>query len=189
VRTDRPGKDPRIEANCRAAIIKEADDRVANGARTAFHWTKNAFVPVGWGTLGKPDGVSMVRAHILTGDPKYLRALVLACQEPAGANPVNMCYTTGLGHYWPEYPLHCDSYVTGQPAPAGITVMGPFDVQRHANDWRQQIVAGYCYPAVGQWPTMEAYWDVHFYAPICEYTVHGQMAPNAYVWGYLAARP
>jgi hypothetical protein len=62
-------------------------------------------------------------------------------------------------------------------------------VERHAEDWRQRIVAAYCHPPVGEWPTIEAYWDVHFYAPITEYTVHGQMAPNAYVWGYLAARP
>jgi endoglucanase len=188
VRTDRPGMDERLRANCRAAIIKEADNRVANGTRTGFHWTKNEHVPVGWGTLGRPDGVSMLRAHILTGDPRYLRGLVLACQQAAGANPVNMCYTTGLGHYSPEYPLHVDSHVTGRPAPPGITVMGPFDVERHANDWRQQIVADYCYPPVADWPTLEAYWDVHFYAPICEYTIHSTIGPNAYVWGYLAAR-
>ena len=37
-------------------------------------------------------------------------------------------------------------------------------------------------------PTLEAYWDIFWYPAMCEFTVQSPMAPNAYVWGYLAAR-
>jgi endoglucanase len=188
VRTDRPGMDPALKANCRAAILKEADNRVTSGGRTGFRWTKYDWQPGSWGAFSAPDGVSLVRAHILTGEERYLRTLVLACQLGAGANPVNICYTTGAGHDWPRNPLHIDSRITGQPAPPGLTVGGPIDVESHKDYWAQKIVARYCYPDVQQWPTLEAYWDVFWYPPMCEYTVQTPMARNAYVWGYLAAR-
>jgi len=188
VRTDRPGRDPDLVANCRAAILKEADDRAANCLKTGFRWTKFEWNPASFGALSAPDGVSLVRAHILTGDKRYLRTLVLACQEGAGANPVNICYTTGVGHAWPQHPLNIDSRITHQSPPPGLTVAGPADVQNDKDNWAQKIVAGYCYPDVQQWPTMEAYWDVFWYPSICEYTVQSPMAQNAYVWGYLAAR-
>jgi endoglucanase len=188
VRTDRPGMDAGLKANCRAAIIKEADNRAANCAKAGFRWAKYEWQPGSWGAFSAPDGVSLVRAHILTGDERYLRTLVLACQAGAGANPANICYTTGLGHDWPRHPLHIDSRITNQPAPAGLTVGGPIDVASHEDYWAQKIVAGYCYPDVQQWPTLEAYWDVFWYPPMCEYTVQTPMARNAYVWGYLAAR-
>ena len=45
-----------------------------------------------------------------------------------------------------------------------------------------------CYPSVQKWPTLEAYWDVFWYPPMCEYTIQTPMAQNAYAWGYLAGR-
>jgi hypothetical protein len=45
-----------------------------------------------------------------------------------------------------------------------------------------------CYPAVKTWPVMESYWDVFWYPLMSEFTVHQTIVPNAFVWGYLAAR-
>ena len=129
-----------------------------------------------------------MRAHRLTREQRYLQAVVLACQHGTGANPCNICYTTGLGHASPQHPLHIDSRITHQPPPPGLTVFGPADVQLDQEDWAQKIVARFCYPAVEKWPTLEAFWDVFWYPSICEFTVQSPMAPNAYVWGYLAAR-
>jgi endoglucanase len=187
-RTDWPGMDPTVKQNCLAATLREADERVAWGERTGFRWTKYPWHPTSWGALSSPDGLSLVRAHLATGDPKYLRTLVLACQTGGGANPVNLCYTTGLGHDWPQHPLHIDSRITHQPPPPGLTVGGPIDVASHKDNWAQKIVARWCHPPVDRWPTIEAYWDVFWYPPMCEFTVHTPMAGNAYVWGYLAAR-
>ncbi len=188
VRTERPGIDRTIRSNCRAAILREADNRVTNCRKAGFRWAKYEWQPGVWGAFSAPDGTSLARAHILTGVAKYLEALVLACQAGAGANPVNLCYTTGLGHDSPRHPLHIDSRLTHQPPPPGLTVAGPIDVERDRKYWAQKMVGRVCYPPVQQWPTLEAYWDVFWYPPMCEFTVQNPMARNAYAWGYLAAR-
>ena len=179
--------DDAVQANCRAALIAEAEERVTQGERTAFRWTKNPYAPVAWGALAAPDGVTLARAHRLTGDERYLTALVLACQSGAGANPVNICYTTGMGHAGPRHPLHIDSRITHQEPPAGLTVFGPKHLDG-SEDWALRFVNQVAHPPAEKWPTMEAYWDVFWYPAVCEFTVQQPMARNAYAWGYLAAR-
>ena len=188
LRTQQAGADDKIRANCLAALKREAEERLDSIKRTGFRWSKYAWVPIGWGGLSSPDGLSLVRAHVLTGAPQYLRGIVLACQTGAGANPINICYTTGLGHKSPLHPLHIDSRVTHQPPPPGLTVFGPGDVQREKDSWASKLVQNFCFPPIEEWPTLEAYWDVFWYPSICEFTVQKPMAQNAYVWGYLAAR-
>ena len=188
LRTDHPDVDQQVKANCLNALRREADDRVDLCAKIGFRWTKDPWVPVGWGVLGSPDGISLARAHAATGEEKYLSTLVMACQTGAGANPVNMCYTTGLGHNSPQHPLHLDSLITNQLPPPGLTVFGPRDTQREKDYWLHKSLNQVCHPPVQEWPTIEAYWDVFWYPIICEFTVHQPMAVNAYVWGYLAAR-
>jgi endoglucanase len=126
---------------------------------------------------------------VLTGDARYLRAAVLACQAGAGANPLNLCYTTGLGYQSPENPLHIDSRITGQAPPPGLTVFGPSNPEQMGQDWAIKLVDQTCYPPSSEWPIMEGYWDVFWYPMVCEFTVQTPMAANAYTWGYLAARP
>lgn len=188
LRTENPDIDKQVRKNCLNALRQEADVRVAQSGKIGFRWTKDPWTPTGWGVLGAPNGVSLVRAHVVTGEEKYLRTAVLACQTGAGANPVNMCYTTGLGHKSPQHPLHTDSLITNQPPPPGLTIFGPRDLQRVKDYWMHKSLDKVCYPPVLEWPTIEAYWDVFWYPAICEYTVQQTMAANAYVWGYLAAR-
>jgi endoglucanase len=187
-RTDQPGIQATIQENCRQALRRQADDRIRSVERSGFRIAKDAWRPGAWGAFAAPDAVSLVRAHAIAGETRYLEAAVLACQHGAGANPCNTCYTTGLGHESPQHPLHIDSRITHQAPPAGLTVFGPADVQNDKDNWAQKIVAQSCYPDVQQWPTLEAFWDVFWYPSICEFTVQSPMAANAYVWGYLAAR-
>jgi endoglucanase len=177
-----------LQENCRQAIIREADQRVEQCGKTGFRWTKFPWAPTAFTVLSSPDAGSLVRAHILTGQAKYLRAIVLACQTGLGANPVNMCYTTGLGHLWPRHALHIDSRITHQDPPPGLTVLGPIDTQHDFQKWAQDMVGLHLHPEYKQWPALEAYWDVFWFPVMCEFTVHQPMAMNAYVWGYLAAR-
>jgi endoglucanase len=189
VRTAQPGVDRRIQENCRQAILQEADSRVAQTGETGFRWTKNPWSSAAWGAFAVPDGISLARAHYLTGDEKYLRALILATQHGAGANPLNMSYTTGIGAKFPDYPLHIDSRMSHQPPPPGLTVFGPLGFKEGKGQWGQSLADPFLFPPFESWPTTEAYWDIHAYGPMNEYTVHNSIAPNAYVWGYLAAAP
>ena len=188
MRTERPGASDEIKANCRSALMREAAERLGQQKKTAFRWTKHPWRPMGWGALAAPNAVSLVRAHHATGEAKYLRAAVLACQFGAGANPSNLCYTTGLGHESPLHPLHIDSRVTHQPPPPGLTVFGPMDTKKSQNEWGQKLANQTLRPKGAEWPTAEAYWDIFWFPPMCEFTVQQPMAANAYVWGYLAAR-
>ncbi|UCG55652.1 MAG: glycoside hydrolase family 9 protein [Phycisphaerales bacterium] len=188
-RMDPSRTDADVRTNCRNAILREADQRVKQCGQTAFRWTKYPWAPTAYGILSSPDAVSLVRAHLLTGKVRYLRAAVLACQTGLGANPVNICYTTGLGHRWPLHPLHIDSRISLQSPPPGLTVFGPVDPQVDSQKWARDLVDRFCYPPAAEWPTIEAYWDVFWYPVVCEFTIHQPMAANAYVWGYLAARP
>ena len=189
VRTSQPGVDDTVQGNCRRAILKEAEARAGHCEKTGFRWTKNPWEPTAFGTLAAPYGVSLCRAHALTGEVRFLRAAVLACQFALGANPINLCYTTGLGHRWPLHPLHIDSRCTGQPPPPGLTVFGPTDHARGEKQWGQKNVNKTLFPPFAQWPVAEAYWDVFWYPAMCEFTVQSPMARNAYVWGYLAVAP
>ena len=186
--TDRPGMDAAVKANCRAAILREADDRVAAGKRTGYHTTRNLWSAPGWGALSSVDPFSLARAHRLAGDAKYLAALVLGCQSGAGANPINMCYTTGVGSRFPRHILHCDAQRTDQPAPPGITIYGPIAPDAMKDGWEQKLVAPFVYPDVLTWPAYDAYWDIWIYPNMSEYTVMQTMMTTTYAWGYLAAR-
>lgn len=189
--TEHPGLNKDIAANCRGALLKEAGERLISCGKTGFRWAKPEWNPAGWGAFSAPDALSLVRAHRLTGETKYLVGIILACQTGAGANPVNMCYTTGVGSRFPEHVLNVDARISGQPAPPGLTVLGPMDyaIQKEPHSkWFLGLVEPYIYPAAKDWPAIESFWDVFWFPAMCEYTIHQPMAVNAYVWGYLAGR-
>ena len=188
IRTEHLEVDPRIQKNCRNALIQLADERLQTVNRTGFHWTKDPWYPPGYGTFSHPDAISLTRAHVLTNDEMYLRGIVLASQTGAGANPLNMSYTTGVGHKWPRHPLHVDSKITNQPPPFGITVLGPMAHMLAKNQDEQKHINEALFPKFAKWPVLESYFDVTWYSMMCEFTVHNPMSSNAYVWGYLAAR-
>ena len=188
LRTEHTGIDKVIQANIRAALLRDADRDVAFTEATDFHWSGGPGRPISWGALSKPESNTLVRAHFLTGEGKYLRAILLSTLSGAGANPVNMCYVTGVGARWPQHPLHEDAYVSNQPLYEGVTIGGPIDPRsrnKHPNAARFEKLL---YPASPQWPATESYFDVFSYVPMNEFTVHQTMLPTSFVWGYLAAR-
>jgi endoglucanase len=190
-RTDRPGVDEKVKRNCRGVVLQDADLRVASTEHTGFRWAKHPYTPVVYGGLSSPENaVCVARAHVLSGAPKYLRALVLAAQTGAGANPVNMCYTTGLGQNSPRHPLQLDHRITHQPPPPGITVGGPMDnsIKEMQDPFIGQFAGRVFCPPYKEWPALEAFWDVFWDPMVCEYTIQKPMAGQAYIWGYLAAR-
>jgi len=189
-RTQQQAIDSDVRQNAKQAILREANGSVAISESTAFGWTKlNPWSPVGWGTLTTPQVQTLVRAHVLTGDDLYLRAIVLACQTGLGANPVNICYTTGLGHDWPRHPLIVDARVLGSPPPPGITIFGPTDMERNADYFGFTLIKQFLYPPAKDWPTLEAFFDTHLSPQTCEFTIHETLGPTIYAWGYLAACP
>jgi len=71
-------------------------------------------------TYSTPASPTLVRAHYLSGNPKYLKTILRSALYSAGANPMNLCLTTGLGETVFQHALHEDSRHTGQPAPIDL---------------------------------------------------------------------
>ena len=186
--------DTQLKQNARRALTADADGALAYQKNNAWGIASDdPGKPQFLGFYSTPHGaVSLVRAYTLTHDPKYLAGAVQACLFPDGANPSNLVYTSGVGANPVRHPLNLDSRLTGQPAPVGLTPYGNVDLARWSETWITWPITYYfspvTQPAAYDWPTTEAYFDVFFMPALNEFTVDQTMGPNAYVWGYLAAR-
>ncbi|MCX7599936.1 MAG: glycoside hydrolase family 9 protein [Armatimonadetes bacterium] len=184
--------DPVLKARAKAGLLELAERALAYADGNAWGLTtSDKGRPLFLFFYSVPQAVDLVRAHFLTGDPKYLRGILQACLFPGGANPMNATFTVGVGADWPRNPLHVDSRITGQPAPLGLTVYGPCDFLNWQGDfftWPMNLLLSQVNtPGPYGWPVPEAFYDIWIYVAQDEYTVEG-FGQNAYVWGYLAAR-
>jgi endoglucanase len=174
-------------------ILKEADLLVELSGKSAYGIT--TAIPGkalgGWAaTYSIPASTTLVRAHFLSGEPDYLKTVIRSSLFSAGANPMNLVLTTGIGENPVIHPLHIDSRFTGQPAPVGITVCGPCEIPVFGttDNVHGIRINRECIPDALQWPSAESYFDVYRWASMNEYTVDNTMGPSAFIWGYLASR-
>jgi len=189
--------DAALRATARKWLIKAADDSLAFADGNALGLTVCVpqLPPMGFiGYFATPEtsvGPLLPYAWLLTHEPKYLAGMVRACQFAAGANPDNRALTTGLGPDPVRFPLHIDSWVTGQPAPAGITVYGISDpAENYGFDgWAYTWFLQKMVPGSRTWPAAESYWDIWVVPSTNEFTIHQTIIPTAFYWGFLAARP
>ncbi|MFT5472737.1 MAG: endoglucanase [Kiritimatiellia bacterium] len=180
--------DEKVRENARASVKRDADGAVRISNATGFGWTKeSAWVPLGKGVVSTPQVLSILRAHALSGDKRYLRAALMATQCGAGANPLNLSFTTGVGKRWPQQPLHINARMMKSAAPTGLTVFGPLDINHFGNHMGFELIERFVYPPLKQWPVMECYFDVYMFPAMCEFSVHETIAKNVFAWGYLAA--
>ncbi len=186
---DFPEKDNDIMNNCIRGFISEADKRIENQINNGFKWSKNYYKYGGIGSFTVPDVIFQIRAHILTGNEKYLKSIIAATQSGLGANPLNISYTTGVGYNYPQNVMHSDSLASNQSPPHGLTVFGPLDPQFYGSnvDPIRKYSVRYLFPKENKWPILESFWDVYWYPLMCEFTIE-TIAQNFYVWGYLSAR-
>lgn len=184
--------DPTLQAKARAATLGMADAALEYAAGNAWGLTtSDKWRPLFGFFFSVPLAADLVRAHYLTGDPKYLSGVLQACVFPGGANPENATFTVGVGTDWPHNPLKVDARITGQPTPLGQTVYGPCDYLHWTDSFwvwpMNSLLTGVTTPGPYEWPVPEAFYDIWIYVSQDEYTVEG-FGQNAYVWGYLAAR-
>jgi hypothetical protein len=97
LRTTHQGVNREMQQTILAALLRDAERDLRNTEATDFHWTGGPARQISWGAMSKPESQNLVRAHFMTGDEKYLRAVILSTLSGAGANPLNMCYVTGVG--------------------------------------------------------------------------------------------
>ena len=186
---------PALKAAAARALLSDADGALLYQQNNAWGIASDdPGKPQFLGFYSTPHGaVSLLRAYHLTHAAKYLSGALQACLFPAGANPSNLVYTSGVGSNPVRHPLNLDSRLTGQPAPVGLTVYGNVDLSQWGDQtWITWPITYYfgalSRPGPLDWPTSEAYFDVFFMPALNEFTMDQTLGPNAYVWGYLAAR-
>lgn len=188
LRLQRP-VDNQVRDNMMKAFKLTTGEMIEQCGKTGFRWTKdNPDAWLGWGSLSVPQALNLVRMHFLQQDAETFNTALYASQFGAGANPLNMTMTTGVGKKYPLNPLHQDYRVSNQTAPPGITVNGPHDVQKMDDSWTLKVLGSHLYPSLQKWPTTEFYLDIYAFEPITEFGVDTTIAQNAYIWGYLSAR-
>ena len=193
-RMDAKKTDAKLRENARAGVISLAERSLKYAAGNAFNITqREPGRPMFAGFFSTPGGMELVRAHYLTGKADYLKGAVQSCQFPAGCNPSNLVYTSGLGANPVKVPLELDARSSGQPVPPGLTVFGISDYFNNRNSFwdinlRFVNKPEMIWPDAYNWPLTEAYFDVWVLVSANEYVID-TWAPNVLVWGYLAARP
>ncbi len=180
--------DTQIRKNGMQAIIHDANTLIDAGKNTAFGWTGDPMLRVAWGRLTTPRlAIPLIYAYRLTGDEKYLEAMVRACLYAAGDNPLNLCFTSGVGDRWPQHITNIDSQITNQVPPPGLTPLGPQEWFVSRRYWLNPQIK--VHPELKNWPACEAYFDVGEYTVANEPTVHATITPTFYMWAHMAARP
>ncbi len=185
--------DRKARKNAVDKLIAEADQLVEWSAKNAFGITTG--IPGrplgGWAsTFTIPASPVLVQAHYLTGDSRYLKAILRSALYSAGANPMNLCLTTGLGQNSVQNALHEDTRHTGQPVPIGISVFGPSELTYNIEPESSLEIKlnKECTPGISEWPTYESYFDIFWFVSQNEYVIDRPLGQAAYIWGYLASR-
>ena len=128
-----------IATNSRQQLLAHCDSIIATTATSSFQ-TPNGNSPrdFGWGCLSETfgtNGLSLLYAHQLTGDKKYLTAALQDAEYILGRNATGYCYVTGFGQKSPMNPHHRLSFSDGIEAPMpGMLVGGPNPGQQDIAD-------------------------------------------------------
>lgn len=150
LQSNHPDRDAATVAAARKALIAGADWRIrqmeANPWLAPAHPRRSL---TGWGNFAQSAraALTLLQAHQLTGERRYLEWAWVTPGAELGLNPQGMTYITGLGARSPRHPLSKLSQYSGAAAPLpGLPVNGP-----HAR-------------LPGAWPTTRlvttAYWPL-----------------------------
>jgi endoglucanase len=171
-------------------ILEQADFLQAWQKTDGFLTSVDPWGRINWtGSLTAPKNAAQIytRAHALTGDETWHKALIASVQYSLGANPMNLSYTTGIGTNQLREIMDIDGDGIGANGPRpGITVYGQISLPEGGVGAWWAGHSGKSVPNSEKMPVNEGYigWDA--VPPVAEYTVNQQISPNVLMYGYLA---
>ncbi len=176
----------------RKVILRDAEKMLKNQEnaypyRTLWHAHNAGWVhAMAWGNYHPlRRAMTLIAAHKLTGEEKYLTGAYLANDYHNGTNPLGRSMTSGLGKIYPAVFLDLVSYADniGEFVP-GITPYGnTFGIDRNA----VKMVYG---KNADKLPIFRRYINLEFLSvPSSEYSVWETIAPAAVTTGYLIEKP
>ncbi len=136
----------------------------------------------------------LIGAHLLSGKEQYLEGLLKCSLFSMGANPLNLCYITGMGQRFIE-PFYLDYEYAALPVPAGIPAYGPVRLDNplpadNVWGWHERRARNYAddlEPSdIRDWPLVELYFRYVGYPAMNEYTIQQGMREQITRWAYLA---
>lgn len=182
---------PTALENARQSFRNSADAVLGASNTTTFGWTiEDPRIPLIWGLGpgGAPKVTTLLRAHLVTDDPKYLEAAQQSAAFSLGMNPANQVYLTGIGRNGVTDPLIVDINQGALPVWPGTPVYGLHQLNGDYN-WAEQYFIGPSgtTPAAYDSPFAWSYFDIHDLPFTSEFTVHQSHAPALFAYGTLAA--
>jgi endoglucanase len=182
-------QDPELVATCRQLLTSVGE--------TAIQWVKLRGYPLGRdagypipGWIAAPGADLFFSVAVGLGDKegkKYRDYALRVADYWLGCNPMGMTYITGVGHRYPQNPLHGPSIqaikdgLADVPVP-GIPIGGP-----NACDAEGLDKVNFFVPPASQTPKLMMYRDVVNHPPCSEFTVNGTMGPCAALFGWLSS--
>ena len=182
----------KLHQEYKKVILRDADRMISNQQqaypyRTLWRAHNAGWVhAMAWGNYHPlRRAMTLIAAHRLTGDEKYLTGAYLANDFHNGANPLGRTMTSGLGRVYPAAFLDLISYADGigEFVP-GITPYGnTFGIDRNAV---QMVYKG----NADKLPVFRRYVNLEFLSvPSSEYSVWETISPAAVTTGYLIEKP
>ncbi len=193
VTTEQPTIDSSLKSRLEQAVEHWAySDHINNADRRGYQYGNDWWLPIAWGHATRPRIFPPLMAYVVSGDEKYLGYLSTTADYILGANPLNMCWVTGIGEKSPQEVMHLDSwYYNTDIAPVpGIIPFGPisYSDKNPQGPWQPEWGMKTTYPHASEWPSHELYFDNRYCPPQNEFTVHNSIAPAAAAFGVLTAK-
>jgi hypothetical protein len=176
-----PYADQNIQKEIREQLLRKAQESLDRIHVQPYSSAARLDVPeqIGWGSFSQSAEAAflLLQAWRMTQDDRYLDGAFQTLDVQFGANPLSMCFVTGMGSRSPRDPLHMPSLYDGVEAPVpGIPVFGAAAHLSQTNPfYRAAQDPAILYPS-GQipadpYPILRRYWDAHELVPMSEFTI------------------
>lgn len=172
---------PGVKQEIRQGFIRNANDIVALTYANPYKNGAKLNVPewIGWGSFNQSTEYAfrLLQAWSLVKDDKYLNAALLNLDTQLGANPLSLCFITGLGKRSPMDPLHHPSLHDGVKKPfPGLPIFGvaahlPNDQPYYIESQKDENSYPPSWAALDPYPILRRYIDAHELVPMSEFTI------------------
>lgn len=183
--------DPTLQNTLIERCKQYADDNNLDGYNLrGWRQAGNEFFPILIGQATTPMVMESVMAYHLSGEQKYLDAVIHTADYLLGGNPLNMTWVTGLGERHPRQLLNLDSwYDRKDPMVDGLIPYGPHrgDGDGYNGPWDVDFAQDRVYPHINQFPAHERWFENRNCPIVAEYTVHQNLSLGAAIYGALTA--
>jgi len=187
-----------LKNKIKTGVMALADEELVKSAeQRAARWGGNMGIPMLVGQPTTPMVISGVYGYIAakTDNPakaiQYLKYLHTTADYFLGANPLNMTWITGVGDRSPAGLFRMDWFYgpNSDKIIKGFVPYGPWRVEswqeENKGPWFNSFAYKTLYPAIGQWPGHERWFNPRYGFFPCEFTVHQNSVVSAFVYGFL----